>query len=90
MIFVQINISETNVMFESNVSCFYIVSNIMWEQDGHTLKHTPRMTHLVVEYNNTSGIHISQDTILQVNNCAIECIYTPKNCLYKGRKMQCS
>ena len=40
---------------------------------------------LVVEYNNTSGIHISQDTILQVNNCAIECIYTPKELPIYGR-----
>ena len=40
---------------------------------------------LVVEYNNTTEISISQDTILQVNNCAVECIYTPSNIPIYGK-----
>lgn len=40
---------------------------------------------MVVEYNNTSGINISQDTILQINNCSIECMYTPKDIPIYGK-----
>lgn len=40
---------------------------------------------MIVEYNNTTGISISQDTILQVNNCAIECIYTPTDLPVYGK-----
>ena len=40
---------------------------------------------IVVDYHNTSCITISQDTILQIKDCAIECIYTPKDLPIYGK-----